>query len=321
MIMSISLYGDVLHVEMDNDLIFSSDDSYTGGINITWMGDEYNKSKDGFNELYISSLSDIFGYIPYVDFDGKKLNASFSLQEIIITPSDIYSEEPNYNDMPYVGMLATHFSLYSLSNNEFEQYRITLGTIGENSYAEEIQKGIHALIGNDEPKGWHNQLGPLFIFSFGYLRGFRNYENEYSNGTTFEWFNSYFIDVGNVYIGTGGGTVIRYGKNVPRNFDVQSALFNSSPSKTLNMSCRSKELGWSVEIGTAINSIGYFYIYEESKKKGYDFNMPPIAIISKIGFSLYLEDISMSLDILPTVTKSDTSQSSSWGRLSISWHY
>lgn len=309
------------YVEVDNDLMLSSDDAYTGGASLTYIGDTYNEQDDGIYHEYTSAMRSIFSTLLQDDFSSKKLSASIGVQYITITPSQIQVKEPLYNEMPYAGILTTHFSLFAWDDDAFEQYRISTGVIGEYAYTKEAQEWVHRVTGSEKAEGWGNQLGNIFTLGVAYLKGMRSYKEEYNDGYTFEWFNSYYADVGNSFIGGGGGTLVRFGSNVPNNFDVPTIFYNHSPNKVLNMHDRTQALGWSVEAGTSINGIGYYYLYDEGKKQGYDFDRPRWILTSKVGVSLYIENLNFSLELFPVVTSKNSAHSESWGRFSLGWHY
>jgi hypothetical protein len=266
-------------------------------------------------------MKNLFSFILVDDFSGKNMSASMGIQEIVITPKNIEATQPQYDDTPYVGLLNTHYSLFVWDETVFDQYRIQLGYVGKYSGAKELQKSIHILTDSQKANGWKNQLGETFVAGLGYLRGVRSYEYAFSESARFEWFNSFYGDLGNAYIGGGVGSVVRIGVNMPRNFDVSSGLFQNAPSKMLNLQSRSENLGYSLDIGTSLNGIGYLYLYDEGERQGYDFSTPRWSITSKIGLSLYAANIHCSLELFPMFTRDKTIQESSWGRFSFGWNY
>jgi len=314
------LYADTWTLSTDNDLFFQSDDAYTAAIFVSWMGDEYSKSdKDSFTYSYTSTLKDIFNTLPLVDLESENLNASMSLQEIMMTPNDLTQRDAIYNDVPYSGTLATHFSLYAWQENEFDEYRISVGLIGPLSGSEQIQKTIHTLTGSEVPMGWDNQIDNYFLLNVGYLKGMKNYEYNLNHNTRLEWFNSMYFDVGNYYIGAGGGSLLRIGQNMPHNFNTPSALMSISPSNHLNFTSRKSELGWAANIGINANFIAYMYIQEIAQKEGYNLEDKNLLVSMLVSFDLYYENMQASLEFFPSKT-SKVDESSSWGRISFTWY-
>ncbi|MEA1920755.1 MAG: lipid A deacylase LpxR family protein [Campylobacterota bacterium] len=320
MLVQSALFADTWNIALDNDLLFGSDDSYTGGGVISWMSSRYEANSTEYHNGYINFIRQSVEMIPFVELSHKELHASISLQEVIITPSDINATEPNYDDLPYVGYLGSHFSLFASDDTSFDQYRFSLGIIGENSGAEWIQTKIHELINNDPPRGWDNQLGPQFMMGLGYLHGTRSYEKRLFYSVDFEWFNSYYGDVGNVLVDIGAGSMVRFGQNMPRNFIVFSTFFNNTPSQILNLDLRPDVWGWAVDMGMSANYIPYFYLFEAAKEEGYNFYTPSVVMTAKMSLNLFIQNVHMSLDLFPTGTAKENSHTSSWGRFSVSWY-
>ena len=319
--LSLVLHAQNWHVELDNDLLVSSDDAYTGGFSITYMGDMLERAEEGVYKEYTQTMRDLFSTLFLTDFLNKHINASIGIQQVHITPNDIERSDPIYNDTPYAGIALAHLSLFAWDDAVFDQYRLSLGVVGKRAMTKEVQENIHRFTGSKNPRGWDNQIGERGSVGFGYLRGMRGYEQTYEEGYAFEWFYSVYGDLGNTFIGGGAGTLVRYGKNMPRNFDVPSILFNNAPNKVLNMHDRPNALGWSLDAGTSFNGIGYYYLYEEGERAGYNFYTPRWMLTSKIGASVYVENFNFSLSFFPVVTRKNTTQSASWGRFSLGWHY
>lgn len=84
---------------------------------------------------------------------------SWSLMQIMYTPEDIRTTEPDISDWPYSGGLFISHGLYSANPvRKFNlQTEIVVGVMGKAAMAEQLQKGIHQLIASPEPLGWQHQ--------------------------------------------------------------------------------------------------------------------------------------------------------------------
>jgi len=315
------LKADVLTFSTDNDLFFQSDDTYTAALFLSWTGEEYKKAdKDSFTYHYTCAFKNIINTLPLLDLDKKNINANISVQEIIFTPNDLSKSEPIYNDVQYSGTLALHFSLYSWDDTTFDSYRFSVGLVGPLSGAQHIQKVVHKITASEEPKGWDNQIDNYLAFNLGYLKGYKTYEHKLSYTTRIEWFNSTFLDLGSYYAGAGFGTLVRFGKNMPYNFNTPSALMSVTPTNHLNFKARNKELGWAVNIGTFVNYINYMYTHEISQKNGYKTESDAAIFLSgKLSFDLFYKDLQASLEFYPTRSKVTVKNTASWGRISFTW--
>lgn len=83
----------------------------------------------------------------------------WSLMQIMYTPENIRTTQPDISDWPYSGALFISHSLYSANPvKKFNlQTEVVLGLMGKASMAEQLQKGIHKLIASPEPEGWQHQ--------------------------------------------------------------------------------------------------------------------------------------------------------------------
>jgi lipid A 3-O-deacylase len=93
---------------------------------------------------------------------------SIGITQAMFTPSDISNPNIIKGDRPYAGVLYLSHSL--ISSDEVKKQKITseidLGVIGPASLAGETQIEFHKLIGDQEPKGWSNQVHNDIIINY-----------------------------------------------------------------------------------------------------------------------------------------------------------
>lgn len=97
---------------------------------------------------------------------GTNMRVSYTLGQSIFTPEDTADPALVIDERPYagwlyggVGLIADHREHDgSLWRNRLDSIEINVGIVGPASYAEDIQKGWHDLIGADRPLGWRHQL-------------------------------------------------------------------------------------------------------------------------------------------------------------------
>ena len=310
------LYAQIFSIAIDNDYVFDSDDHYTGGMQVGWMSDTYDEN---ISNWYVSSMSNMVSFLKIADFEGKRQNASINLQEIIITPQNLSAHEPLYNDVPYTGIFAANFSFFLWKSSMFEEYKVSLGAVGSHSGAQDLQDAIHKIVGNSSANGWDNQIGDKVLLQAGYIKGIRQYEKSFSEGMGFEWFNNYFLDVGNIYTGAGIGSTVRYGYNMPKNFAQTGSLLNSSQNYQLNLDTYDKNWGWSLNAGVAVDGVGYSYFYDEGKRRGYEFDRFRIIPRGQLGIDFYKRDLHLSVQLFPFGPTKSSFDSDSFGRISLTW--
>ena len=81
-------------------------------------------------------------------------------------------------DLPYAGLLAWQGTVYAWDANVSDQLSLYLGMVGPASLAEPAQKGIHNVIGADEPKGWQYQLNNEPVVKIELQRTWTLYRND-----------------------------------------------------------------------------------------------------------------------------------------------
>ena len=316
----IKLHASSWYLGIDNDFFFESDDKYTAGLHLNWRSDNYRLDKKSFDNDYTSFLSDLISLIRRDKFKDKKRNAGLGLNELIITPDDLAPAEPIYDDAPYIGILNLTSSLFVWDATTLEEYRTTIGIVGPSSGATELQTRVHKIIGAQNPKGWHNQLSDYAFVQLDYLKGFKNFEHRFSNNTYIQWFHNYVLSMGNLYIGAGGGTYIRWGRNIPDNFVVISDNLNSSPNHQINLESRSKALGWATRLGLFTHAPAYSYIDEESERRGYNYDRSHSQIIAQIGLDLFVKNFQLSVELYPSGSLYKSYREDSWGRIHFTWY-
>lgn len=310
------LYSQIFSVAIDNDYVFASDDHYTGGMQVGWMSDTYD---DNISNLYVSSMKDMVSFLKIANFEGKHQNGAINLQEIIITPRNLSTDKPIYNDVPYAGVLMANFSYFLWETSMFEEYKISLGTVGSYSGAQELQQAVHKVISEFGSKGWDNQIGNRVLLQAGYIKGIRQYEKNLSGGMGFDWFNNYFFDLGTVYTGAGFGSIVRYGYNMPKSFPQMGSLLNSSQNDQLNLDTYDKNWGWSLNAGVAVDGVGYSYLYDEAKRRGYEFDRFRIIPRGQLGIDFYKRDLRLSVELFPFGPTTSSFRSNSFGRIALTW--
>lgn len=317
----ITLSADSIYILHDNDLLFDSDDHYSAGLQIGWMSNAYDENtSDGFGQSYVALLSNILK-LTGISFHNHKRAGTISVQEMIITPNDLKKSEPVYNDVPYMGLLSNTFSLLSWDEDDFSEYRFTIGIIGPDSGAKQLQKTVHTIVGATDPKGWDNQLDTKIVAQIGYTHAIKQYIKNYRNYMRFEWSNSYYADVGNFYCGAGVGSSVRYGQNMPFNFESASGLLNSSKGDMVELDKKASSMGWDIHGGIYLNAIAYLYLYDESKRLGYSYERSYFHPVVNLGLSWYMENFNVSFDVFPSQSTARNPDSASFARINLSFQF
>jgi hypothetical protein len=75
--------------------------------------------------------------------------------QIMIIPNDITNPDPPDGDLPYAGSLTCTLNWQSFNRQTARTFQITMGVLGEASYAGDVQKFLHKIHGvwGKIPKG------------------------------------------------------------------------------------------------------------------------------------------------------------------------
>ncbi len=190
---------------LENDLFDQSDKGYTNGTKISAI---YNVNTDVYS----------FFKIPFLYDSTKNHFTTISFGQDILTPEDTNDTIPNPNDEPYSGWLYMGMTWQQADSNNADTLELQLGVVGPAALGEEVQNSFHKLIGNDTIKGWDHQLKnePGVILS--YEHRWRYISDSFWGGLTTEAIPFAGAGLGNILTYADGGTLVRFGWNVPQDF-------------------------------------------------------------------------------------------------------
>jgi len=239
---SITLNADQFSFILYNDFFVGTDKHFTNGVSLSWIDDK-----------------------KYFD----KYDLGVSLNQMIITPTDISKAQPQYDDIPYIGYSYISSYMFDIENDHFYEYRIELGVIGKNAKAQEVQNGFHKLIGSAKAKGWDTQLSTYYTINSLFRYGDISYKKHLKHHLKLDWFNHFGVQVGNFSDDIFAGTILRFGYNYLENFNLHYPYLKEQIS-LLNLNKIQKGFGWSISLGLNADFLFYSYIVNESQNEGYN---------------------------------------------------
>lgn len=243
---------------LDNDTFVGNDNGYTNGMYFTWLDTpDNNKAEVGFLARAMSwSLPD--GDTPVREFDIKTIG------QTMITPDDIEEDPPILppDDLPYGGLLFYTDSFVRVSEKHADRIAVTIGVVGENSFAEESQEFVHDVISSDEPCCWDEQLDDEVVFQVSRGRVWRSWV---SDGGNADLLLSAAVDLGTISSSVGAGFMVRYGDQIEPTY--ASALLVGS--RTVNP--LASQTGWYVFAGLRARYLGNQIFLDGSKSYDDDF--------------------------------------------------
>jgi lipid A 3-O-deacylase len=191
-------------VEFANDVLFSSDNQYTNGVTVqkhsTISGD----------------IDDLQGVHAFGKGLARKIlpqdndlvyRKGLIFGQFFGTPDDLEDPDIILDDAAYFGMLAAQSSWIAFNDTRLTGFAMTIGVVGEYSFAEEVQKAFHSLVDSTEPQGWHNQIDNEPVLNLHYIK-----KRKLWNQPSFDGALNFDVSVGNFYTGLGAGIETRFGR-------------------------------------------------------------------------------------------------------------
>jgi lipid A 3-O-deacylase len=190
---------------VENDRVASTDRHYTHGTRLSWL------SAEGGVPGWVRKMA---GTVPLVDPDHLT-HVGVAIGQSMFTPEDTGTRELVRGDRPYAGWLYAGFALLSDTGSRLDRVELNIGVVGPASFAMDVQKAWHDLIGVSRPQGWDNQLrnepGIVLIL-----------ERQWGKLIDFE-VAGLGVDLrphvggrlGNVFTYVAAGATVRFGKGLP----------------------------------------------------------------------------------------------------------
>lgn len=200
----------------ENDLFADTDRNYTNGLKFSWISPDLERFRDSgvlpaWAKNWISKL-------PFSGKEGLQRNITFSVGQLIYTPTDIERRDLIVDDRPYAGWLYSAFSFHNKSYRHLDTIEFQFGVLGPLSQAEAAQDLIHDLRNIPKANGWDNQLKNEPGLVLVYENKSRVVPLKTFEGWGFDAITHYGGAAGNVYTYLNTGLEMRFGWNVPTDF-------------------------------------------------------------------------------------------------------
>jgi lipid A 3-O-deacylase len=247
-----------ISMTMDNDTFVGEDNGYTNGIYVSWFdGPEGEaKAEPGFlAQAMLWSLPDAGS--DAIGFDIKTIGQTMT------TPNDIELDPPILppNDMPYGGLLFYTDSYIQIHQSYADKISVTLGVVGEYSFAEESQEFVHGILDADEPCCWDQQLDNEIVFQVSRSRVWKTWVSDSGNA---DFLLGADLSLGTISSSAGASFMVRYGREMKQSY----ALTLLGGSRTVNPVATQK--GWYLFAGARVGYLANSIFLDGSKS--YDNN-------------------------------------------------
>lgn len=190
---------------LDNDILFGTDREYTAGSHLYWTQNHIAFNKWLFDPLF-KPLRNHF------------MPKSDQIDQLIFA-TEIYTLRTKTETQiePVANTGWTYFAFRHIESYQKQQLgmELNLGWIGPGSGGEEIQNGVHSLIGNRKETGWNHQYPDQPTINFNL-----SLQNDISQLSNDNFYSFYTLSsqLGTLRTHLGGGLGISYAANCSPNF-------------------------------------------------------------------------------------------------------
>ena len=202
-------------IEENDSLFFDSDDHYTQGLRIAWLGPDVADGSE-WNEPFdlLGGVLPVFGAGEH----ERSRRYALSFGQSFFTPNIIEANPPDPRDRPYAGWLYLGADLLQDSDRRMlEHLELQLGVVGPAALGKQVQRTWHDWIGATEPEGWDSQLHnePGLVLS---------YERKWRFGVAGSGIDGVDVipelggSLGNVLTYGEAGATLRFGHNLQADY-------------------------------------------------------------------------------------------------------
>ncbi|WP_415398081.1 lipid A deacylase LpxR family protein [Sulfurimonas sp. CS5] len=304
-----TLSADQVSFQFNNDFFAGTDRHYSNGFALSWIDDTYEHKVDSSISFYSRFMLGLFNVVNIHGLEkSKKYNTGVSISQAILTPEDVSLSTPQYDDSPYAAYLDLALFIFEWDDNSFNEYRLSVGVIGDYAGGEEIQNEFHSLIGNENAKGWDTQLKTQYSVEVMLQYGEISWEYNKKSSFSMDWFNHFGTNLGNFETSVFAGSMFRIGNNYSRSFNVQAPLLQQEAS-SLQLKKRNNDFGWSISTGVTGSLQAYSYLVEEARDEGYEMDKKVFYGSLYTGTDLFYQNHKVTL-FYQTPTKYSTQENS-----------
>lgn len=202
-------------IEENDSLVFDSDEHYTQGLRIGWLGPDVADGS-GWNAPFdlLGGVLPVFG----AGETERSRRYGLSVGQSFFTPAVISANPPDPTDRPYAGWLYLGADLLQDTDRRMlEHLELQLGVVGPAALGKQVQRQWHELISGTEPEGWDSQLHnePGIVLS--YERKWR-FALAGDRGSGVDVIPELGGSLGNVFTYGEAGVMLRIGHNLQADY-------------------------------------------------------------------------------------------------------
>ena len=210
-------YGTV-SLYWENDALAKTDSNYTNGVKLTWISPWLSWKPDDPGRAAAPWYESLAASMPFLYAPGFQSALFLAAGHNIYTPDDLDRADLIVDDRPYAGYAYLGIGFLKKGPRTMDTLEVNAGIVGRHSYAQDLQEEAHKWIGNDEPRGWANQLSDEPALEIIYERKWKMLESETGSHWGFDLIPHLGGRFGNVYIYANAGAEFRFGWNRPNDY-------------------------------------------------------------------------------------------------------
>ncbi len=167
-------YREIYQVTWENDIFSGEDGRYTNGLGFSWGKGPVDEFNDDVLPGWLQTLA---SPLPGYNDPGYDFAISYTISQVMQTPTEIDRSEPDPDDYPYAGLLSWGARMHFVGDDIAYEPNLLLGVVGPWSLAEQSQKLIHKITDSTEPEGWDEQLRNEPVINLGFITRWRTFKS------------------------------------------------------------------------------------------------------------------------------------------------
>ena len=206
-----------LRFEIDNDAFWNRDSNFSNGWSLQYHTVRYASWEETKAPGFIKWVGNHF---PTLSGEDSIVRNGHGIGQNMITPEDLANPDPPPGELPYAGTLTYSLNWQRFNRNNASIFQVSAGVLGEESLAEEFQKGVHKLIDSQDPQGWDTQRDtePILNLSYNYTWRLAHI-GTYTNGWAGQVVGGPAFFLGNLFTGASLGLGVKFGWNISEGFN------------------------------------------------------------------------------------------------------
>lgn len=207
----------VVNLRIDNDLFGGQDQGYSNGLQVTLVSPNLRDyTTDPCIPRLARWINRHLSALQPKGFEQRNMIGTFA--QGIFTPTDDQRRDLIEDDRPYAAVLLFGVGYNARDGDRLHTTQLQLGMVGPAAMGEQVQNGVHGVLGIDKFRGWDNQLEnePVFRIVHERMRRFAPEASE--SGWGWDAISHYGGSFGNLTTYVNAGGEIRFGRNLPDDF-------------------------------------------------------------------------------------------------------